>query len=284
MLQSNKIDFDIPSRRKDIVDKVVGDNNGNGISRKFVLSSSLSKNCKYNTEGLSYAIPQPTLEYGMLCLKNARFLLNSISNEDAKLPFTNSPEDGSKKNLMSQQQSSLLGSLTSASGHKLGKSKLILYCIERCLKFFFFTGNNNSNPAVNNNNSSSLTHPVQSQTTIVENLNLKISILTASAYISLCLGDYTQALEYSKSLLSIKKLPGAHWLLGNLYAAESLIFLDRIYEALEHLKPDTIQDISTYLPIGESVGDKEKVVEEIIEQKPSKGLLHLTFFKNLYFF
>lgn len=102
-------------------------------------------------------------------------------------------------------------------------------------------------------------------------MNLKISILTASAYISLCLGDYILALEYAKSLLSINKLPGAHLLLGNLYAAESLIFLDRIYEALEYLKPESIQDVNTYIPIGEIIGDKEKIVEEVIEQRPSKG-------------
>jgi CCR4-NOT transcription complex subunit 10 len=95
--------------------------------------------------------------------------------------------------------------------------------------------------------------------------------LTASAYISLCLGDYLLALEYAKSLLNIKKLPGAHLLLGNLYAAESLIFLDRIYEALEHLKPESLQNVNTYIPIGEIVGDKEKTVEEVIEQKPSRS-------------
>lgn len=89
------------------------------------------------------------------------------------------------------------------------------------------------------------------------------------------MGDYISALEYSKTLLNIKELPGAHWLLGNLYAAESLIFLDRIYEALEHLKPEGLQDVSTYIPIGETVGDKEKVVEEIIEQKPSKSKFNL---------
>lgn len=110
-----------------------------------------------------------------------------------------------------------------------------------------------------------------SQCTINENLNLKISILAASSYISLCLGDYVPALEYAKSLLSIKNLPGAHWLLGNLYAAESLIFQDRIYEALQHLKLESLQDLNTYIPIGEVVGDKEKVIEEVIEQKPSKG-------------
>lgn len=112
---------------------------------------------------------------------------------------------------------------------------------------------------------------------MVENLNLKISILTASAYTALCIGDYKLALEHAKSLLAINKLPGAHWLLGNLYAAESLIFLDRISEAMEYLKPDTLQDLSTYLPIGEIVGDKEKIVEEVIEQKPSKGSFILYF-------
>lgn len=153
----------------------------------------------------------------------------------------------------------------------------MLYALKYALNLLFtysivYLSGNNSNPVINNN-SANLTHTELSQSTIIENLNLKISILTASAYISLCLGDYTQALEYSKSLLSIKKLPGAHWLLGNLYAAESLVFLDRIYEALEHLKPDTIQDVNTYLPVGEVIGDKDKIIEEIIEQKPSKGSL-----------
>ncbi|XP_011494326.1 PREDICTED: CCR4-NOT transcription complex subunit 10-B [Ceratosolen solmsi marchali] len=247
---SNKVDFDICGRRKDIVEKIIGENNGSSISKKFILAATLSKNCKYNSEGISYAIPQPTLEYGMLCLKNAFFLLPTTNCEEMNLPINNLPtEEGVKKTIIGhQQQTSLLGSLTPSS-HKLG---------------------NNTNATGHVNSTQNSTRTIPSQSTIVENLNLKISILTASAYISLCLGDYLLALEYAKSLLSIKKLPGAHLLLGNLYAAESLIFLDRIYEALEHLKPENLQDINTYIPIGEVVGDKEKIIEEIIEQKPSR--------------
>ena len=125
---------------------------------------------------------------------------------------------------------------------------------------------------MNSDNTNNISRvPPLSQATFIEHLNMKISILSASAYISLCLGDYIPALEYAKSLLSIKKLPGAHCLLGHLYAAESLIYLDRIYEALEYLKLDNLLDISTYIPIEETIGDKEKVVEEVIEQKQSKG-------------
>ncbi|XP_058808341.1 CCR4-NOT transcription complex subunit 10 isoform X2 [Phymastichus coffea] len=245
---SNKIDFDLTNRRKDIVENVVGENNGISVSRKFILASSLSKNYKYSSEGLSYAIPQPTLEYAMLCLKNAIFLLPKTSYEDTNLPIANiSLEDSTKKTIIGQQQSSFL--VTLASSAKLA---------------------NNTNSTTPINPSHSSTKATPSQFTIIENLNLKISILTASAYTALCLGDYKLALEHAKSLLSINKLPGAHWLLGNLYAAESLIFLDRISEAMEYLKPETLEDLNTYVPIGEVVGDKEKIIEEVIEQKSSK--------------
>lgn len=95
-------------------------------------------------------------------------------------------------------------------------------------------------------------------------------MLTASAYIFLCLGDYILALEHAKALLSLNKLPGAYKMLGNLYAAESLISMDKINEALEYLKPENIQDLSTFIPICEiQEKDKEKV-EEIVP-KPMKG-------------
>ncbi|OXU31107.1 hypothetical protein TSAR_016403 [Trichomalopsis sarcophagae] len=247
---SNKVDFDVAAKRKDIVERVIGDNE-NGVSRKFVLASSLTKNCKYNSEGLSYAMPQLTLEYGMLCLKNALFLLPMAEKEDSGVPHptfkTCIPQEEGLKKTSGNQPQTLLGSL-SPNSQKIGNHNVSSSHIDNAPKIA-------SQP---------------SQCTITENLNLKISILAASSYISLCLGDYVVALEHAKSLLSIKNLPGAHWLLGNLYAAESLIFLDRIFEALEHLKLESLQDLSTYIPIGEVVGDKEKVVEEVIEQKPSK--------------
>lgn len=109
-----------------------------------------------------------------------------------------------------------------------------------------------------------------SQATTVEALNLKISVLAASAYVCLCLGDYVVALEHARSLLSINKLPGAYRMLGNLYAAESLIFLDKISEAIEYLKPENIQDLNTFVPIPESQDKDKEKIEEVIS-KPIKS-------------
>ncbi|XP_060523703.1 CCR4-NOT transcription complex subunit 10 isoform X2 [Cylas formicarius] len=74
--------------------------------------------------------------------------------------------------------------------------------------------------------------------------NLKNSILAASAYVSLCLGDYVMGLNYSNELSSQPQVSGIHRLLARLYAAECLVLLDKIPEALEHLRPDNVQDLS----------------------------------------
>lgn len=52
---------------------------------------------------------------------------------------------------------------------------------------------------------------------------------------------------------SLSGLPAVHPLItvrfvGHLYAAESLVLLDRIPEALHYLTPDTITDISSSFP------------------------------------
>ncbi|KAL3288711.1 hypothetical protein HHI36_003146 [Cryptolaemus montrouzieri] len=72
---------------------------------------------------------------------------------------------------------------------------------------------------------------------------LRNGILTASAYVSLCLGDYIISLEYAKNLLGQPRLSSVHKLLGHLYAAESLVLLDKISEAIEHLNPENVKDI-----------------------------------------
>lgn len=114
---------------------------------------------------------------------------------------------------------------------------------------------------------------LMSQTTTVEALNLKISVLAASAYVCLCLGDYVIALEHAKALLNTNKLPGAYRMLGNLYAAESLIFMDKISEAIEYLKPENIQDLSTSVLIPETQDkDKEKLDEVISKPIKSENL------------
>lgn len=81
--QANDIDFDTSKRRKDLVQKVIG----SGINKKIILATSLSSGINYQTEDLSYAIPQPTLEFGSLCLKNALYLLPN--NNEPNILLTN---------------------------------------------------------------------------------------------------------------------------------------------------------------------------------------------------
>lgn len=111
---------------------------------------------------------------------------------------------------------------------------------------------------------------LMSRATAIESFNLKINVLAASAYVSLCLGDYILSLEHAKTLLSFNKLPGAYKMLGSLYAAESLIFMDKISEALEYLKLENLQDLNTFISVPEiQEKDKEKVEEIMV--KPVRG-------------
>ncbi|XP_076288997.1 CCR4-NOT transcription complex subunit 10 [Lasioglossum baleicum] len=214
---TNEVDFNIPKRRKDLVQKVVG----SGIHRKIILASSLSKDTKNHSESFHSAMPQLTLEFASLCLKNALFLLPNISElNELNAPITTSTDSQSVP-------------LSLTAGTNLGAP--------------------HSAP--------------MSQVSTAEAFNLKINVLAASAYVCLCLGDYVVALEHAKSLLSINKLPGAYKMLGNLYAAESLIFMDKISEAIEYLKPENIQDLNTFVPIPDTQ-DKDKGDEVVT--KPLK--------------
>lgn len=107
-----------------------------------------------------------------------------------------------------------------------------------------------------------------SQATWAEALNLKIAILTASSYVSLCLGDYVVALEHAKALLSIEKLPGAYKMLGNLYAAECFILMDKINEAIDHLKLHQLEDLNTSISIPSDTQDKDKSQDVQDEEHP----------------
>ncbi|XP_031432587.1 CCR4-NOT transcription complex subunit 10 isoform X5 [Clupea harengus] len=74
--------------------------------------------------------------------------------------------------------------------------------------------------------------------------NLRCSILACSAYVALALGDNMIALSHSEMLLHQPKLCGSLKFLGHLYAAEALISMDRISEAIAHLNPENVTDVS----------------------------------------
>lgn len=112
---SNEVDFDIPVRRKDMVQKVVG----TGSNRKIILASALNKDSRYHVGNLSYAIPQPTLEFGMLCLRNALFTLpeeEEAPSYTINIPSTSNPSVSS--GVSSGLQSSIAA--LASPGHILG--------------------------------------------------------------------------------------------------------------------------------------------------------------------
>ncbi|TRY85370.1 hypothetical protein DNTS_016399 [Danionella cerebrum] len=72
----------------------------------------------------------------------------------------------------------------------------------------------------------------------------RCSILACSAYVALALGDNLMALHHAEKLLHQTKLSGSLKFLGHLYAAEALISLDRISDAIAHLNPENVTDVS----------------------------------------
>ncbi|KAK7078359.1 CCR4-NOT transcription complex subunit 10, partial [Halocaridina rubra] len=78
-----------------------------------------------------------------------------------------------------------------------------------------------------------------------EVISLRVSALACSAYVCLCLADYSSALRHAENLLAAHlKIPGVYKILGHLYAGEALISLGRVAEAVTHFDPGQIGDIS----------------------------------------
>ncbi|XP_050295230.1 CCR4-NOT transcription complex subunit 10 isoform X2 [Anthonomus grandis grandis] len=89
--------------------------------------------------------------------------------------------------------------------------------------------------------------------------NLKNGILIATAYVSLCLGDYINGLNHATELLQQEKISGVHKLLGHLYAAECLVLSDKIPEAVEHLNPENVKNVGFEFESSASTDDEADV-------------------------
>ncbi|KAF4103533.1 CCR4-NOT transcription complex subunit 10 isoform X5 [Onychostoma macrolepis] len=179
---------------------------GQGYHRKIVLASQSTQNTIYS-EGQSAAIPVASMEFAAICLRNALLLLPEHQQHDSK------PDSGSKS--FSQSGSTESGSETgdACSGKTQEGDKFI--------------------PAAPSS-------PLRKQ----EVENLRCSILACSAYVALALGDNLMALNHAEKLLHQTKLSGSLKFLGHLYAAEALISLDRISDAIAHLNPENVTDVS----------------------------------------
>ncbi|XP_069676719.1 CCR4-NOT transcription complex subunit 10-like isoform X2 [Periplaneta americana] len=101
-----------------------------------------------------------------------------------------------------------------------------------------------------------------------EAASLKCSVLAMSAYVALCLGDYIVALDHAQMLLVQPTLSGVHRMLGHLYAAEALVLLDKISDAIEHLNPEHVKELTQMFPPNEKDADREKADIGTEQHKP----------------
>ncbi|XP_063735523.1 CCR4-NOT transcription complex subunit 10 isoform X3 [Eleginops maclovinus] len=178
---------------------------GQGYHRKIILASQSTQNTIYS-EGQSAAIPVASMEFAAICLRNALLLLPE-HQQDAKT------ENGSK--MCSQSGSTESGSENSDACSGKG-------------------------PEADKFLSAAPSSPLRKQ----EVDNLRCSILACSAYVALALGDNLMALNHAEKLLHQTKVSGSLKFLGHLYAAEALISLDRISDAIAHLNPENVSDVS----------------------------------------
>ncbi|KAG9476109.1 hypothetical protein GDO78_002933 [Eleutherodactylus coqui] len=199
---------------------------GQGYHRKIVLASQSVQNLLYN-DGESSAIPVASMEFAAICLRNALLLLPEDQQDVGK-------ENGAKTN-------SQMGNTDSG-----GEST------EAC-----------SNK--NHEGDKFLPAPPSSPLKRQELENLRCSVLACSAYVALALGDNLMALNHAEKLLQQPRLSGSLKFLGHLYAAEALISLDRISDAITHLNPENVTDVSLGVSSNEQEQGSDKGENEPME-------------------
>ncbi|XP_069068085.1 CCR4-NOT transcription complex subunit 10 isoform X2 [Pleurodeles waltl] len=155
-------------------------------------------------DGQSSAIPVASMEFAAICLRNALLLL---------------PEDQQDPKQENSSKASNQGNVDNCSENN-----------EACSK--------------SHEGEAFITAPPSSPLRKQELENLRCSILACSAYVALALGDNLMALNHAEKLLQLPKLSGSLKFLGHLYAAEALISLDRISDAITHLNPENVTDVS----------------------------------------
>ncbi|XP_006890681.1 PREDICTED: CCR4-NOT transcription complex subunit 10 isoform X2 [Elephantulus edwardii] len=99
----------------------------------------------------------------------------------------------------------------------------------------------------------------------------RCSILACSAYVALALGDNLMALSHADKLLQQPKLSGSLKFLGHLYAAEALISLDRISDAITHLNPENVTDVSLGISSNEQDQGSDKGENEAMESSGKRA-------------
>ncbi|CAF0720175.1 unnamed protein product [Rotaria sordida] len=105
---------------------------------------------------------------------------------------------------------------------------------------------------------------------------LKCSILTAAAYVSLCLNDFVSAKNYATNLLDEPRASSGHKYLARLYLSESLLAMNKIELALNQLDAEMIKnenDLSFKMPITTIDKEEKSDTPEITPPIPKADLV-----------
>ncbi|UYV63578.1 CNOT10 [Cordylochernes scorpioides] len=81
---------------------------------------------------------------------------------------------------------------------------------------------------------------LDSQPNVETEDGLRCSVLTASAYVALCLGDIYTAANQAKSLFALPNLSSLHSFLGTIYQVEALVHMNNVTEAIQILDPEML--------------------------------------------
>lgn len=154
---------------------------GSGSHTRILLTKEEKKEKLLHSPGESFAMPSLSLEFAVLCLRNAETLLpNQDPPADVNLPFIQAPPGA------------------------------LINWKQRC--------------------------------------ELKNSTFVLQSYVLLYLNDPQAALSSANDLLAQPEASSSHKAWAHIYAAEALINLDRITDAVEHLHPPMIHDLVSVLP------------------------------------
>ncbi|XP_065332177.1 CCR4-NOT transcription complex subunit 10 [Cloeon dipterum] len=206
--------------RRNPADKIVANTIPSASSTKIILNSRVGP--KVGVEKCSSSQPSLSLEFANMCLKNALVLLDSNQNGLVGASNFGFLKLSDISDSPSTQQNQTVSGVSTLLETLSGPSNLP-----------------QSVPSI----------PL----TELEADSLRISILAASAYTSLCLGEPVLAVEYARKLLTLPTVPEGMRFLAQLYAAEGLIQLDQISEAIDLLQPETV--------LGDLIWEIPEVVE-----------------------
>ncbi len=159
--------------------------------------------------------------------------------DNRKLSLTSAPSPSRSSNQSSNSNSS---NTSSPINSDRGNSELTLPRAAACLRtaaYLIFGLENNSGGS-----SQASTRPVSFPLTPKLTL-LKAWVLVKQSYVALRLENHAEALNFAEEVLGLSLTPPDGVVaLAKLYAAEALVFLDKISQALELLDPNSIKDVS----------------------------------------